>query len=470
MGTMRVRAVRAQLFALVALLLVAAVAFAACGDGGDDSGGTPRRTSGGLSGPAGRVHVIVWHSMTATTQQALQEIADDFNQSQSKYYVSLINQGSYTDSFTKLRESETANRPALIQLSDNFTQIMIDSGIVTPAQEFVDAEHYDLSDFEPKALDYYTVDDTLYAVPFNLAGPILYYDRRAFEEAGLDPDRPPRTLEEVRDYAERLVRRNESGEVTRAGISLYVSPWIFEQMLAKGGALLVNNGNGRDDRATEAVFAGEQGKTIIEWWNEMVESGLATYTGRSDRDALLQVASGRAVMTIASTAVLQGAVIAVTLLGESPDRIGVGPMPGPASPDGGIILGGAAFWILNERPKAEQQGAWAFAKFASSPEQQAKWHADTGYIPSRISAFDLPAAVEKRRQYPQFAVAVEQLHASPNNRATQGALLGPFNKVRDRIARAFEQVLAGNADPAQALEAAQEGANDDIAEYNRTAP
>lgn len=439
---------------------------AACGDGD----GGARRSGDGLSGPDGRTKVVVWHSMTATTEASLNRMAEEFNRSQSEYRVELIRQGGYSDSFIKLRSSDRSDFPALIQLSDQFTQIMIDSGVITPMQEFVDEEGFDLSDFEPKAIDYYTVDETLYAMPFNLAGPILFYDRQAFEEAGLDPDRPPRTLDEVRQFSERLVQRDEAGNVTRAGIALQISPWFFEQMLAKQGELFVNNGNGRDDRATEAVFDSEAGKRIIEWWAQMVEDGLAINAGRSAQDALLQVARREAVMAIGSTAVVQGAILAVTIIGEDADRIGTGPLPAPEGEDGGIVLGGASFWVLKDRPEEEQRGAWEFAKFISTPEQQAQWHAETGYIPSRVSAFDLPAAVEKRTEFPQFATAIEQLRASPDNRATRGALLGPFNAVRDRISRAFEQVLVGGADPAQELAAAADDATGIIEEYNRTAP
>lgn len=446
---------------LPAVLLAVVALFVSCGGNGDDA---TRPTS------EGPIEVTLWHSMSDPLRGALQRIADEFNQSQSQYRVELIFQGSYTQSLTKLISSiRSGNIPSLIQLSDASTQIMIDSREITPVQQFVDEEEYDLSDFDPKALDYYRVDGTLYSMPFNLAGPILYYDRQAFEEVGLDPDRPPRTLEEVREYSEQLLRRDEQGEVTRSGIALRVSAWLFEQMLAKQGALYVNNGNGRDGRATEAVFDGEEGKRIIRWWAEMVQEGLAYNAGRQSQDALLAVASGRAAMAIESTAALSAVVAVLALAGEDPARLGAGPLPAPEGEGGGIVLGGASLWILKGRPEEEQRGAWEFMKFAASPQQQAQWHAATGYFPTRITAYDLPVAVERREQFPQFKTAVDQLRASPNNRATQGALIGPFSSVRDRITRAFEQVLAGGADPAQELEAAADDATEIMQDYNRTA-
>ena len=461
-----------KLFFLLAVLMVAALLFASC-DGGDGKDDDDQR---GRSPPAditseGQVTVTLWHSMSGPLAGALQRIVDEFNQSQTRYRVEAVFQGSYTESLTKLTNSiRSGDIPSLIQLDDVSTQIMIDSEEITPIQEFIDAEDYDLSDFEPKALAYYRIGGRLYSMPFNMAGPILYYDRQAFAEAGLDPNKPPRTLDEVRSYSERLVRRNAQGQVTRYGIALQISPWMFEQMLAKQGALYVNNANGREGRATEAVFDGDEGKRIIQWWDEMVEDGLAWNAGRQGRDAMLKLASGEAAMAMESTAALGIAVALIAGLGEDPQRLRTGPLPAPEGEGGGIVLGGASWWILSGRPDAEQQGAWEFIKFAASAEQQAQWHAETGYFPSRLSAYDLPPAVDRRKQFPQFETAVNQLRESPNNRATQGALLGSFSLVRDRVARAFEQVLSGDADPAQELEAAAHEANRIIEDYNRTAP
>ncbi|MCH8025943.1 MAG: ABC transporter substrate-binding protein [Chloroflexi bacterium] len=439
---------------IAALALVAAVLAACNGDSGKD---TARPT------PSGPVAVTVWHSMPNPAGRSLQAIADQFNESQSVYVIELIFQGGYTDSLNKLiNTASAANKPAVIQLSDASTQIMIDSGIITPIQAFIDEEGYDLSDFEPKALAYYTVDGTFYAMPFNLAGPILYYDRHAFERAGLDPDQPPRTLEEVREASRMLV---ESG-AAEYGISLQTSAWFFEQMLAKSGALYANNGNGRDGRGTEAVFDSEEGIAIIQWWDEMVEEGLA-YNAASDAiDAMLKLARGEAAMAIGSTALLR---IAISFLGAAnPTQYDTAAMPGPDGADGGIVLGGAAFWVLNERPEEEQYGAWEFLKFAASPERQAQWHSDTGYFPTRLSAYDLPAAAQAREEFPQFMTAIDQLRAAPDNRPTQGVLLAPLNAVRDRLVKAFELVLAGDADPASELRAAADDATEIIEEYNRT--
>jgi sn-glycerol 3-phosphate transport system substrate-binding protein len=406
--------------------------------------------------------------MRAPLSGALNRMVSEFNETRSDYEIEAIFQGSYTESINKLINSlRSGNVPAMIQLDDISTQIMVDSAVVTPVQDFIDEDNYQLTDFDNKALDYYRVDGKLYSMPFNLAGPILYYDRQDFIDAGLDPDVPPQTLDEVRAYSERLVLRDGAGNVTRYGIALQISPWFFEQMLAKQDALYVNNQNGREDRATDAVFDSAQGKAIIQWYSDMVDDDLAHNSGRRGEDAMLALAQDRASMAIESTAALSAAVALVAVLGEDPLRIGTGPMPAPAG-DGGIVLGGASMWILSRRSDDEQRGAWEFIKFASQPEQQAQWHADTGYFPTRLSAYDLPPAIARQEQFPQFKTAIDQLRASPSRLSTRGALIGPFRDIRDRISRAFEQVLAGGADPARELEQAAEDATDLMADYNRT--
>ncbi len=454
-------------------LLLAASALAllaGCGGGEDEvSDGTPQATPQETQ-PAGPVTITFWHSMTAANQDTLTQLVDDFNTSQDEVVVNLLFQGSYNDSLNKILASlgRASDLPALVQIEDVSSQLMIDSKEIAPIQDFIDAEGYDVSNFEPRVLDYYRVGDRLYSMPFNLSSPILYYDKVAFGEAGLDPEKPPETLEDVRQYSEKLLQKDGSGNVTRSGIALEVSPWYFEQMLAKAGALYANNGNGREARATEAVFNGPEGKAIFEWWSEMVASDLAFNVGRnpSGADALLAINSGRAAMTIGSSAALR-TVFDVIEAGGANVELGVGPLPAETSPEGGIVVGGASLWILGGRPEAEQEAAWKFIKYLVEPAQQATWYAGSGYFPIRTDAFDEPAAQEAEAEYPALSVAPAQLQEGARNRATQGAILGPFAKIRnDVVATAIESMILTGTDPDEAIDRAAREATDLIQEYS----
>jgi sn-glycerol 3-phosphate transport system substrate-binding protein len=454
---------------LLTLLTVAAVLAlaSACGGGGEEAPeGTPQETR-----PAGPVSITFWHSMTAANEDTLKAIVQDFNASQNEVTVNLVFQGSYNDSLNKFLASlgRASDLPALVQIEDISTQLMIDSKEITPIQDFVDDEGYDLSSFEPRVLDYYRVGDRLYSMPFNLSSPILYYDKIAFREVGLDPEQPPATLEDVKAYSEKLLQKDSAGNVTRSGIALEVSPWYFEQMLAKAGALYVNNGNGREARATEAVFNGPEGKAIFQWWSEMVANDLAFNVGRnpSGADALLALNSGRASMTIGSSAALR-TVFDVIEAGGANVELGVGPLPAEQSPEGGVVVGGASLWIVKGRPEAEQEAAWKFIKFLTQPEQQATWYAGSGYFPIRTDAFDEPVAQDAEAEYPYLRVAPEQLQEGARSRASQGAIMGPFAKVRsDVVATAIESMILTGKPPDEAIDNAANEATDLIQEYNR---
>ena len=455
--------------ALALVGLVALSLASACGGGGEEE----EEVTPGASPPveAGVVNITFWHSMTAANEDTLESLTDKFNASQDRVHVSLAFQGSYTDSLNKVLASVGAgDLPALVQLEDTATRRLVDSGAFVPAQDFIDEEDYDLSDFYPRIIDYYTADGKLWPAPFNVSNPILFYNAKAFEEVGLDPEKPPRTVDEIREYSEKLLKKDASGNVVRTGIALEISPWFMEQMMAAHGDTYVNNGNGREDRATEATFDTEGGLKFFQWWDEMVDTGLGISVGRNPggADHLLAIGAGRAVMTVATSAALRS-VLNVLESGQFPDvRLAIGPMPHLFEGDSGVLVGGAALWIFKDQPQERQEAAWEFIKFLVAPEQQSEWFAGSGYLPIRLSARALPAAQEAVQKYPFFDIAIDQLLEDPPDEiAGAGPLMGPYDRIREAVATAIEGVVVGGLSPDQALKQAVTQATQEIEEYER---
>jgi len=451
-------------------IVLATLLLASCGGGeAEPSEGTPTGRAE-FPTPASPVTFTFWHSMTAANEQTLEALADRFNSTHPWARVNLVFQGTYQDNLNKVLASLGSQElPALAQLEDTTVQRMVDSGAIAPMYEFIERDDYDLSDFEPRIIAYYSVPDKLYSMPFNVSNPILYYNKTAFEEVGLDPDKPPTTLQEVREYSEKLIKRDAGGNVTRSGISLEISAWYFEQMMAAHGDLYVNNENGRDARATEVLFNNEAGLEIFTWWRDMVDEGLAVNVGRnpSGLDALLAIGVEKAVMTIGSSAGLRS-VVDILGGGEFPNvELGTGPMPVLEGSEGGVIVGGASLWILEARPVEEQEAAWEFLKFLVEPQSQAEWYAGSGYLPIRRSALELEPSIQVQEQYPHFAVAVKQLQAAPGGPATAGAVIGPFAEVREAIMSAIERMLLRGSSPEDALRGAAEEANRALEDYAR---
>ena len=411
--------------------------------------------------------IAFWHSMAGDIGgKAIPQMANDFNASQDKCYVEPIYQGSYDDALNKLKAGlQSKDTPAVMQLYDIGTRLMVDLKVITPVQDFIDKEGYDVSDLEPNVLAYYTVGGKQVSMPFNSSTPMLYYNKDMFKAAGLDPEKPPRTFAEVQEYARKLTQKDASGNVTVSGISMSIYGWFFEQFLAVSGGMYVNNNNGRDGLATEATFNSPEGVAVMAWWKSMYDEGLMGNYGRKNADVRTAFYAGQTAMFVDSTAVLRGAIDTV----GGKFAIGTAFLPRPneeAYATSGTIIGGGSLWIINNRSDAEQACGWEFIKYQASPAQQAYWHTMSGYFPIRKAAYDEALDKEWTAKYPQFATAVDQLHAAPNNRVTNGGLIGVFPSARATIETAIEEVLAGKATPQEALDKAALAVTQAIEEYN----
>lgn len=457
------------------LLALAMLLGIACGSSDSEQTSTSATTvpaSGSAVAAAGTpdtqpVKLTFWHSMSGNLGDATNDLVKRFNAAQSRITVEAEFQGTYDEGINKLRTSfQSKSTPHMIQVYDIGTRFMVDSKAITPVQTFITRDKFDISDYEPNVLGYYKVNDELYSMPFNTSNPILYYNKDLFKAAGLDPEKPPRTFEEVMAAARTITKKDASGNYERQGIAIPIDSWYFEQSIATQGGFFTDNSNGRDKAATKATFNDRQGEAFVQWWADMVNEGTAANLGRGSNDTKQAFNSGRVAMILDSTAALRG------ILSGAGDKFVVGTtfLPRPANnPNAaGTIIGGASLWIMKDHPQREQDAAWEFIKFATSPEQQAQWHIATGYYPIRKAAYDVAVAKEFRAKYPQFDTAVQQLHASPLNRATQGALFGTFVQARQEIAAAIESVLAGQATAKAALDKAAAKVSEDIATYNRS--
>src|SRR5438046_5641489 len=354
-----------------------------------------------------------WHAMSGVNGDALNKIVAGFNSSQSKIKVEAVFQGTYDDLLAKLNTAIASNAaPALVQVYDIGQRYMYDSGQVVPMQAFIDRDKFNTSDFEPAVINYYKYQDKLQSMPFNAAAPILYYNKDAFKEVGLDPAKPPVTFTEIADAAKKLTKKDASGATVRFGFGPSIYGWLFEQLMATSGALYADNGNGRDTRATKVVYNGAEGKAILDWWKAGVDGGYFYNPGIDNAGATNAFNAGKSAMYIESSASLRGSI------NNAKFTVGTGIYPRPDSKPatGGNIIGGASLYILKSRPAEEQQAAWEFIKYAMSPAVQAQWQSDTGYYPIVKAAYNEGPSKDWSAKYPQFQTPVDQIRNSPQNR------------------------------------------------------
>ncbi len=445
---------------LLALTATTALILAACGgtstaDSEETAKTTDESTVSTTATGEGQ-SITFWHAMGGEAGVALEEIVADFNEENDKgITVTSEFQGTYDDTITKLKSASLGNMGAdLVQIYEIGSRYMMDSDFIIPMQEFVDNEGYDLSQIEPNIAAYYTVDDSLYSMPFNSSTPVVYYNKDMFENAGIE--NAPETLAEIGEMQEALTT---DGGADMA-ISLQIYGWFIEQFTSKQGLEFVNNGNGRDTAATEVEFVNNEAMVnILTEWNELYESGAAPNVGRQGGQP--EFVAGQSAMTIGSTASLK------TILNEVAGEFEVGTAYLPAiseTDEGGVSIGGASLWALDNEDPEKAQAVWEFTKYMISPEVQAECNKSTGYFPITTAAHEEEVFKNNIAGFPQFQTAIDQLHDS--NPESQGAFLSVYPEARQIVEKEIENMLNGAVTPEEAATAMEEQINTAIENYN----
>ena len=390
---------------------------------------------------AAPVEITFWHSMGGVNGEAIAKMVADFNAAyEGKIKVNVEYQGTYDDAINKIKAAGMGALPCdVVQVYDIGSRFMIDSGWAKPMQEMIDAEGYDISQIEPNIAAYYTIDGKLYSMPFNSSTPLLYYNKTAFKEAGLDPETPPKNFDEIIEMAAKLKVLAADGSVARYGFGMGNYGWFFEQWQGKMAKHYVDNGNGREARATKVVFDQSGGaEAVFNVWKRLLDGGVITYLNRGNNDAKAAFIAGKIAITLESTAALKSLL---TNVGDS-FEIGTGFFPNIHPDDqGGVSIGGGSLWMLASGNEAKQNAAWEFIKYMISPDVQAFWNAQTGYFPITVATHELDAFKANLAKYPQFGTAIEQLHATSPQFV--GSLLSVFPEARALVETYTERLVNG---------------------------
>jgi len=406
---------------------------------------------------SGKTVITFWHSMGGAGLNALNEIVDDFNRSQEKIQVNAEFQGTYDEALTKFHSvAGTGSTPHIMQVFEIGTMSMINSGQIVPIQTFIDADGYDMGILEKNIINYYKIDGKFYSMPFNSSTPVMYYNKDAFKKAGLDPDNPPQTFEEIIEAGKAIKKANPKMK----GFALQAYGWLFEELLANQGALLMNNNNGRTGTPTEIGFKEEEGKSVFRWVEQMVKDGTFANYGTNGDNMIAGFLAGDVAMF------LQSSANARNVIDNAPFEVGIAFLPHPANKERqGVIIGGASLWMIAGKPEAEQKAAWEFMKYLQTPEVQAKWHIGTGYFAVNPAAYEEETVKKAYEKMPQLKVTVDQLQTTKPSYATQGALMDMIPEGRRIIESALETVFNGG-DVDQTYDTMVKQLNDAIQQAN----
>ena len=402
-----------------------------------------------------RSDIQFWHAMTGQLNDAVDALAKRFNERQSDYEVKPLHKGTYSETLAAaLAAYRSKTPPHIVQVFDVGTQTMLLSGAIRPVFQLMREQGMviDWSDFIQPVLSYYSKDGRLYSMPFNSSTPILYYNKDAFQKAGLSPDRPPTTWREVGEFSRRII----SAGAVRCGFSTGWPSWIlFENMAAWHDLPFATNLNGFGGVDTQLLVNGEfQGRLIgrlVSWQVENIYS----YGGRM-ADADRKFIRGECAMYLQSSALIGGFARSFRF------KWGTGQLPHWGTPykKGTSIPGGATLWVMQGLPPTDYRGIAQFFKFLAEPDQQAGWHQTTGYVTNTNASLKYLGQTNHFLRNPDQWTAFAQLTSGNNTPNTQGIRLGNFVAVRDVIEDELENILARK-------KSVQQGLDDAVAKGNK---
>jgi sn-glycerol 3-phosphate transport system substrate-binding protein len=131
------------------------------------------------------------------------------------------------------------------------------------------------------------------------------------------------------------------------------------------------------------------------------------------------------------------------------------------------IIGGASLWVFNGKSKAEYRAVADFFAFISTPENQAFWHQNTGYLPITTAAYELTKAQGFYEKNPGPEVAIKQLLNKAPTGNSMGIRFGNFNIIREIEDQTWEDILAGKISVKDGLDKMVREGNKTLRDFER---
>ena len=418
---------------------------------------------------ADKIKIVWWHAMTAALGEQVQHLVDAFNQSQNDVEVQGVFKGGYADTMNAAIAASRANQaPHLVQVFEVGTGTMINA-----PGKFV-KQVWELSKETGVALDpknyigsvrgYYSLPDgRMASMPFNSSTAMMWYSKDAFKKAGLDPEKPPVTWDDVVKAA-KAIKDKDAAEIpcTSAWFS-----WIqLEQYSALHNLPFASKADGFEGLDTELKFNSKAQVAHLDRLLGMSKDGAFKYTGRDNTPSQLLV-SGKVGIHFDSSGERGDLVKSAkfewgeALLPYDPEVIKT-----PLN----SIIGGASLWTMTApgRTAAEYKAVAQFLAFIGKPENDAYWHQHTGYVPVTLAGFDLSKKQGFYTQNPGADLPVQQLTRGTVTPNSKGLRLGRLVEIRNIVYEEVEKAFQGGQTGKVALDTAVSRGNKVLRDFQKS--
>jgi sn-glycerol 3-phosphate transport system substrate-binding protein len=405
---------------------------------------------------AAQTEIEFWHAFTGRLGELVAEQVQTFNESQDEYTVNASHKGNYSETLNAgIAAFRAGEQPHILMVFEVGTATMMGAkGAIKPVHEVMgeSGAEWDADAYIGSVKGYYTdTNGEMLSLPFNSSTPVLWVNRDALEKAGIDPDVDLTTWQKVGEVLDKLAEAGHSCPLTTAWQS-----WIhLENLSAYHNVPFATQENGFAGLDTELAFNGTLQVRHIGQLGEWAKEGKFIYTGRRNEGGA-NFRGGECALFTESSAGYAG------IKAEADFEFDVRPLPyweGEEGAPQNTIIGGASLWVMAGHEAEEYAGVAEFLNFLSSPEIQAKWHQDTGYLPITTAAGELTREQGFYEENPGTDISVEQMTAKEPTENSKGIRLGSFDQIRTIIDEELEAVWSGDKEAQAALDSAVERGN-----------
>jgi len=380
--------------------------------------------------------------------------AQDFEKLHPDIRIKPVYAGSYDDTIAKaITAFKGGHAPPLAMLGAIQVFSLIDLDAIVPIDQLANSAEDKawLGGFFPAFMANGNVDGHVWSVPFQRSTSVLYWNKDAFKEAGLDPEKPPASWTEQTEMGRRLVTKSGS-TVTRWGVQIPATGgtyWLYQALAAETGQRLMNQAG------DQTYFDSPGAIEALDYWVALGKEGVQAPGvldwGTTPNDFV----AGRTAIMWTTTGNL------TFVRNNTKFPFGVAMLP--ADKQRGTATGGANFHIFSTATKAERQASMLFIKWVTSPERAAQWGIDTGYVATRPDAWETPRMKQYVAGFPQAAVARDQLPYAVPELSTHDN-----QQVTLPLNSALQAALAGTKTPKAALAEAQANADRLLRPFRKT--
>ena len=428
----------------LALLMVVALLLTGCRGGGEKPTTAPPTRA-----PGEAITLEFWYALGGSSGEAVEALVAEFNQTHSDIKVNATYQGGYAEIMAKVWSAVYAQETLPHVAHLGAAPLLGSTGAIVPIVDFTDGPNgIDRSLIRDSFWDYNSAQGQLWSMPFNNSVPLLYYNRDLFVQAGLDPDSPPKTWEEVIAYGKALTKDTDgNGEIDQWGLNTHKDThWYLSAMFLENGARIIS------EDETEVLYNSPEAVEMLELWGKFVTEHKIMPPAQHN-EAKSDFLAGKLGMFLASSARLR------SFLEEAPFQLGAAPLPSVAGKDPVEPIGGASLVIFQRDDPAILDAAWEFVKWMTSQQSSLYFSTHTGYVPIYKDALDWPELASYLEENPLRCVPIEALeysYAIP--------LFVSLGTSDGQLRKAVESVELGAATAQDALNTAKVTVDADIAE------